>query len=299
MPRDCITRRSFLRRLGAYSFTSLGFGSGTYAYGRLLEPGWVEVTRLSVVVAGLAAPFDGYRIAQISDIHLDNDWMDRARLTDLVRNVNGLAPDLITITGDFVTGGALDGLVPVLRDELGRLRAPDGVAAVLGNHDHWSGPDRLRGMLRDVGITELPNAVIRIARGDATLQVGGVDDHWVGADRLDLVLERLAPDAPAILLAHEPDFVDYSAATGRFALQLSGHSHGGQISLPLLGPPLLPPLSRRYPRGRYRVGAMVQYTNRGVGMLRPYGRLNCRPEITLVTCIRPPPGTESIDLLET
>ena len=109
-----------------------------------------------------------------------------------------------------------------------------------------------------------------------------MDDHWVGADRLDLVLERLVPNAPAILLAHEPDFADSSAATGRFALQLSGHSHGGQISLPGLGPPLLPFLGQRYPRGRYQVGSMVQYTNRGVGMIRPYGRLNCRPEITLI-----------------
>lgn len=95
------------------------------------------------------------------------------------------------------------------------------------------------------------------------------------------LLDQLAAGAGAILLAHEPDFADFSALTGPFALQLSGHSHGGQISLPLLGAPILPPFGRKYPRGRYQVGEMIQYTNRGLGMVQPYGRFNCRPEITL------------------
>ena len=101
----------------------------------------------------------------------------------------------------------------------------------------------------DIGITELGNAIATIERDAAALQVAGVDDHWEGLDRLDLVQRRLAASAPAVLLAHEPDLADISAATGRFALQLSGHSHGGQINLPLLGPPLLPPFALRYPRG--------------------------------------------------
>ena len=138
--RPRITRRSLLRKFGVCSVASLGLGGNLFAYGRLLEPTWAEVTRPSVVLPGLAAPFDGYRIAQISDIHLDNDWMTRERLADLVRTVNDLAPDLIAITGDFITDGPLDLVLPILRDELGRLRAPDGVAAVRGNHDHWTGP---------------------------------------------------------------------------------------------------------------------------------------------------------------
>lgn len=97
------------------------------------------------------------------------------------------------------------------------------------------------------------------------------------------LLDQLAAGAGAILLAHEPDFADLSAPTGRFALQLSGHSHGGQISLPLLGAPILPPFGRRYPRGRYQVGEMIQYNNRGLGMVQPSRRFNCRPEITLFT----------------
>jgi uncharacterized protein len=213
--------------------------------------------------------------------------MTRERLAGVVSVTNQLGADLIAISGDFVTSGALDALFPVVRDELAQLHAPDGIVAVLGNHDHWSGPERVRAALREVGITELRNAVMPIERDGAALQIAGVDDYWEGQDRLDLVQRQLAASVPAILLAHEPDFADISAATGRFSLQLSGHSYGGQISLPLLGPPLLPPFGQRYPRGRYQVGGMVQYTNRGVGMLHPYGRLNCRPEITLFTLRSP------------
>jgi uncharacterized protein len=289
MSRLRFTRRAFVRSLGGCAVGSLVLGADTFAYGRLLEPRWLEVSRVPVAVPGLAAAFDGYRIAQISDLHVDNVWMTQERLGTVVSAVNRLNPDLVAITGDFITGGPLEPLLPILRDELMQLHAPNGVVAVLGNHDHWSGPDLVRGALRDTGMTVLANEVATVERSGTALQVAGVDDHWEGLDRLDLVQRRLTASAPAILLAHEPDFADISAATGRFALQLSGHSHGGQISLPLLGPPLLPPFALRYPRGRYQVGSMVQYTNRGVGMLRPYGRLNCRPEITLVT-LRSPDG---------
>jgi uncharacterized protein len=287
MARLQFTRRAFLRSLVGCAVGALPLGADGFAYGRLLEPAWIETTRVTVNVPGLSAQFDGYCIAQLSDIHLDNDWMTRERLASVVRAVNRLAPDLIAITGDFVTGGPLDAFLPVVRDELAQLRAADGVTAVLGNHDHWSGPDQVRAALGSIGITELRNAVMPIERGGAALQIAGVDDHWEGQDRLDLVQRQLVASAPSILLVHEPDFADISAATGRFALQLSGHSHGGQISVPFLGPPLLPPLGKRYPRGRYQVEGMVQYTNRGVGMLRPYGRLNCRPEISLVTLKAP------------
>ena len=115
----------------------------------------------------------------------------------------------------------------------------------------------------------------------APLHIAGVDDLWTGQDRLDLVLERLPAEGAAILLVHEPDFANTSAKTGRFDLQLSGHSHGGQVSLPFLGPPILPRYARDYPVGRYQVGEMALYTNRGLGTVPPRVRINCRPEISL------------------
>jgi predicted MPP superfamily phosphohydrolase len=108
-----------------------------------------------------------------------------------------------------------------------------------------------------------------------------VDDIWEGAPRLDEVTAQLSDNGAAILLAHEPDFADTSAATGRFDLQLSGHTHGGQVVLPFMGAPILPYLGRKYGSGLYKVGEMLQYTNRGVGMARLPIRINCPPEITL------------------
>ncbi len=100
-------------------------------------------------------------------------------------------------------------------------------------------------------------------------------------DRLDLVLEKLPEDSPAILLAHEPDFAEKSARTGRFALQISGHTHGGQVRLPWIGAPILPRNGHKYPSGFYRVGEMIQYTNRGIGLGGKALRYHCRPEITV------------------
>jgi hypothetical protein len=153
---------------------------------------------------------------------------------------------------------------------------------VLGNHDYWTDANAVREMLRSCNVTELANSVFTLSRGHETLFLCGVDDVWEGHARLDIVLDQMDDTSAAILLAHEPDFADLSAATNRFDLQLSGHSHGGQIVLPFVGPPILPHLGRKYPSGLYRVGNMLQYTNRGVGMARLPVRLNCPPEITLL-----------------
>jgi predicted MPP superfamily phosphohydrolase len=113
-----------------------------------------------------------------------------------------------------------------------------------------------------------------------------VDSAYWDEDRLGSVLDELPERGAAVLLVHEPDFGERSAAAGLFDLQLSGHSHGGQVRLPLLGPPLLPPLGRRYPGGLYRIKDMLLYTNRGLGN-HPRLRLNCRPEIALLTLCSP------------
>ncbi|HEU4784982.1 MAG TPA: metallophosphoesterase [Ktedonobacterales bacterium] len=249
------------------------------AYSSMIEPGWVDVTRVSLALPRLAPVFCGYRVIQLSDLHM-GDWMNAARLNAVVRLANEHSPDLIAITGDFITRRA----VSHMRDlacGLGRLKARDGVVAVLGNHDHWSDAQAVRDVLAASGICELANDFRTLHRAGAQLHVAGVDDIIAGCDRLDLLLARLPTDGVAILLAHEPDFADESAATGRFALQLSGHTHGGQIVAPLLGPLLLPAHGRKYPSGRYQVGGMIQYTNRGVGVVSPFVRINCRPEVTV------------------
>lgn len=271
-----MSRKQLLRH--GITWASLTALAGT-AYTTLVEPGWVEIAHVSVALPRLTAEFCNYRIAQISDIHIGG-WMNAARLDEVVDRVNAQSPDLIAITGDFVTRKSLSSM-RVLGDGLSRLKARDGIVGVLGNHDYWTDPQVVRTVLTASGVRELANSVFTLRCGAAQLHIAGVDDIWMGQDRLDQVLAALPADGAAILLAHEPDFADISAASGRFGLQISGHSHGGQIVAPLFGPLRLPYLGNKYPSGRYQVGSMIQYTNRGVGMIRPFVRFNCRPEITI------------------
>lgn len=279
--RRRLSRRAFFKAAVASTIGTPLLGAGTLAYARNVEPGWVEVASVHLKLPRLEPEFDGYRMAQFSDIHVGG-WMTRRRLIHIVELVNEQRPDLVVITGDFVTRQpqlhAAD-----LVTALSALAPRDAALAVLGNHDHWSGADTVRQVIRDSGLLDISNSVHTLRRGPAMLHIAGVDDVWVGKADLDRVLEQLPKSGSAILLAHEPDFADRSAASRRFDLQLSGHSHGGQIIVPFLGPPVLPPHGRKYPVGRYQVGEMIQYTNRGVGMVAPQVRLNCRPEITVFT----------------
>lgn len=266
-------------------------------YAREVEPYWVAIERVTLTLPRLAPLFDGYRIVQISDIHLDG-WMTPERLEGIVDLVNEQEPDLVAITGDFVAVSAdyISGLV----GPLSRLRATDGAVAVLGNHDHLNDAEAVRRALSRAGVVDVGNAVHTLRRYGAALHLCGVDSVMEGFDRLDEVIYTLQDEEPgcAVLLAHEPDFADKSAATGRFDLQLSGHSHGGQVRIPFLGSPLVrllpllgasfvPPLIYKYPRGLYRVGGMYQYTNRGLGVVYARFRLNCRPEVTVFTLRAP------------
>jgi predicted MPP superfamily phosphohydrolase len=241
----------------------------------------VDINHINLTLPNLAPEFNDYRLVQISDIHIGT-WMNRPRLCEAIDLVNRQHPDLVAITGDFVTYDPerfADDLTTTLR----RLKSRDGVVAVLGNHDHWSGATAVRKILRASNVTELRNAVYTIHRGKANLNIAGIDDHMTEFDHLDSVMAKLSPDGAAILLAHVPDFADISMATGRFDLQISGHTHGGQVRLPRVGPPFLPRFGRKYPMGYYRIGEMHLYTNRGLGTGEIQVRLNCRPEITVFT----------------
>lgn len=240
-----------------------------------------EIRRVEVELSGLGPAFDGYRVVQFSDVHLDGA-MSLKRLRRVVEMVNAESPDLVAFTGDFVSS-RLPSNEKGLAEAFRELRSADGVAAVLGNHDHLVDAPEVRRIVLSAGVRELQNDVLTLRRGTDSLHLAGIDDLLEGEARMDRVLEKLPAGGAAVLLSHCPDFADVSGPTGRFGLQLSGHSHGGQIRLPLLGAVVKPPHSKRYPMGSYEVGGMRLYTNRGLGTVKIPLRLNCKPEITVFT----------------
>jgi predicted MPP superfamily phosphohydrolase len=240
----------------------------------------VEINEIEVQIAGLARAFDGFRIVQFSDLHLDGVTVTRERLETLVAQINALAPDVVAFTGDFITYKVPFNPADLI-EPLRMLRPREASVATMGNHDQAS-KDTLRRVMGESGMIDLNNAVHTLRRGDARLYLAGVDSYSRGKARLDMVLKALPADAPAILLAHEPQMIDVSAPTGRFALQLSGHTHGGQIHLPLLTALALGD-GRRYRSGSFHLGTTRLYVNRGIGMVGLPLRINCPPEVTVVT----------------
>ena len=253
----------------------------TSIYVHKIEPNWLEITDNRIDLPKLDRAFNGYRIVQITDLH-SGDGIDRHQLERVVETVNAQNPDLVVITGDHVSRKPRQHVD--LLDTLAKLHPRDGTLSVLGNHDVHNDAAPIRTAIRQAGITLLENSIYTIKRGSATLHVAGVGDVFFEQAKLDRVLAQLPATGAAIMLAHEPDFADETAATGRFGLQLSGHSHGGQIRIPFYGG-YLPELARNYPIGRYQVGNMVQYTSRGIGMIKLYARFNCRPEISVFNLV--------------
>lgn len=257
---------------------------GIWRYITEVEPNLIEVTELHLPIRGLPAAFSGLRLVQISDIHMGG-WMNLERLDRAIQLALAQKPDLALLTGDYLPSYGWSprraAQLADLETGLGPLPKVCPTFSILGNHDHRTNGPAIQAVLDGIGVIDMTNAVYPLKNGQARLYLAGVDDINAGNPRLDLVLQQLPSDGPAILLAHEPDFADVSAATGRFALQVSGHTHGGQVVLPFVGAPVLPRNGRRYPSGLYKVGEMYQYTNRGIGMGTKGVRYNCRPEITM------------------
>jgi hypothetical protein len=185
-------------------------------------------------------------------------------------------PELILITGDFVS---YDHAIPLLPDLFRSLKATLGVFAVPGNHDYWEGVRAIRAALEPLGVRFLINAGACLARNGSDFYLAGIDDEWEGeADMQRALNER--NDLFSILLAHAPDVAD-EAAHYSVDLQISGHTHGGHLRLPWIGPFALPFYGTRYPIGHLQVGSTQVYVSRGLGGF-PL-RLNCPPEATIVT----------------
>ena len=274
------TRRQFLRR------ASWGIGGAIAsggAWAHYVETDWIEVTRHSVKLPHLPRAFDGFRIAQISDIHLEDGDMTRD-LPHICALVTACKADAIVVTGDFVTvANQADG--KALARGLAPLRAPQGVFGIMGNHDYWGaeGSQWMEQMLAPTPVRLLINQTHVWERNGARLHLAGYDDFWHGHADFDGVSARVPANEAAIALGHEPDFAIEVAALQKFGLMLSGHSHGGQIALPGGIPIHVPDYARKFPRGWYDVNGLRLYTNRGLGTVGIPMRFCSRPEIAVFT----------------
>ncbi|HYT71222.1 MAG TPA: metallophosphoesterase [Gemmatimonadales bacterium] len=235
---------------------------------------------VAVPVPDLPPEFVGYRIALVSDLHhgpvVPSAWLER-----VADRAAELAPDLVALGGDFVSHvrSDLDGLEAVLA----RFRTPDGVVAVLGNHDHWVGPETVAAVVERAGATMLVNRHRLIRRGAGLLAVAGVDDFTHGATRLDEALGGVPPDVPRVLVSHNPDLIEYLPAGLRVDVMLSGHTHNGQIHLPFIGPLTVPSqFGGRYLHGLKRVGETWLYVSAGVGTAAIPIRWGNPPELPVI-----------------
>lgn len=270
----------------------IGRNLARFHYARHIEPTWLEINRHDITVCDLPTAFHGFRIAQLSDLHV-GPKLTEAYLDEAIACANQEGADVIALTGDFIHKGSRH--VGRVATSVARLRAPHGVFAVLGNHDysirnalgirrHWNLHRRVADALQEVGIRVLRNESVHLRHGGETLDLSGVDDLWSRNCDLDAAYEGHSPDRPRVVLAHNPRTVERLSGR-RCDLMLSGHTHGGQVNLPKLGRVVLGKKTRRFAAGLYQHHGTTLYVNKGIG----FGwriRYGVRPEIAVFT-LRP------------
>jgi len=275
------TRRNFLW-LAAGSAAGMAFYAGEISRHEL------EISYRTITLPRLPDPFAGLKIVQISDFHY-HEYTEAAFLEAVVRRVNEAKPDLVVLTGDFVSSKPLSRHFAVrmsyhCAELLSRIECPLRYA-ILGNHDVLVSAHAVTDALLTHGIPVLTDSSVPLEREGRRLWLAGIQDALVGRPNLATALPagRNPKQEPLILLAHEPDFADY--AIGRqIDLILSGHTHGGQIRLPFLPPLLLPQMGTKYVEGLFRLrDGMQLYVNRGIGAVNLPFRFRCPPEISVLT----------------
>jgi predicted MPP superfamily phosphohydrolase len=248
-------------------------------YGILIRRRWVRVAEREVRVAGLDPRLDGFRIAQLSDLHIGT-FTPRSWGMNWSRLANRAAPDLAVVTGDMVTSGT--DFHEDVADVIGSLRAKHGVFASMGNHDYFGDGEPLVSLLvaRRVGV--LRNEGVVIERNGAKLWLAAIDDTWTRRDDIAMAMRHRPDGATTVLLAHDPNRFDDAADAGANVV-LSGHTHGGQIGVPFLYRfANLASVGYRYNVGLYHRGASVLYVHSGLGTTGPPMRLGVPPEVAIL-----------------
>ncbi len=257
----------------------------------LNEPQRVEITHQRISIPKLPVEFHNFRIVQLSDIH-HSPFLSEEEIVEAARRVNDLKPDLIALTGDYVSHSS--NYIAGCARSLGTLQAREGVFAVLGNHDHKVNGEMMASALTDHGIRVLSNENLRIERGQSYIRLAGIDDIMAGRDDLIRALLGTHRAETRILLAHNPAIIRQAARAG-IDLVLSGHTHGGQINWRMLTGREDRKAARWLRRSKRTKGSLLRgyaqlgstqiYVNRGLGTVVLPVRYGCTPEITLIELI--------------
>lgn len=259
------------------------------------EPSSVTVRRVSLSVPRWREGQRGLRVAVLTDLHVGSPYMGLDKLRRVVERTNEERADVVLLLGDFVIGdkkeggGAEGGVVggtfvepEPIAAELKNLRAPLGVYAVLGNHDWWFDGERMTRALEGVGLTVLENRAVRVGGDGRGFWLGGVADLWTRRPDIEGTLGQVNTDEPVILFTHNPDI--FPGVPSRVSLTLAGHTHGGQVNIPLIGRPMVPSnFGQRYAFGHVVEGGRHLYVSGGVGTSIIPARFRVPPEILILT----------------
>jgi predicted MPP superfamily phosphohydrolase len=250
-----------------------------------IEPNRLVVNSVSLKLDRWPSSLDGLRIAVVSDLHVGSPYIDNDKLTLIVGKINASHPDLILMLGDFVIQGIRGGHFvdpESIASALRQLHAPLGVFAVLGNHDWWLDGDRVKRALEKAGVEVLENDVTEIRATGGSFWLAGVADLWTRRPDIEGTLRKLPGNATVILLTHNPDI--FPRIPERVALTLAGHTHGGQVDLPLLGRLVVPSAyGHRYAAGHVQEGSRNLYVTTGIGTSILPVRFRVPPEILVLT----------------
>jgi uncharacterized protein len=282
-----LSRRSFIKKTFGSILTIVGTGYGGYFYANEIEPRLLKINKHVISHVDIPESFNGFKIVQFSDTHLGFHY-DLKQFKKMLAQISSLKPDIIFFTGDLMDAPNQypfsEEIVPLLKN----LEAPFGKYSIYGNHDHGGyGSDIYKNIMKLADFKLLLNSSEQIQLLDGSrIFVMGIDDAMLGRPDFESAMENIPDEHYKILLSHAPDLADNAVRYG-IQLQLSGHSHGGQIQIPFVGALITPPFAKKYWEGFYEIGVtetpLTLYVNRGIGTTRLPFRFLSKPEITLFT----------------
>lgn len=279
-----MNRRSFLKKALGSVLAVLGLSGSTYYYAREIETDLLHINENVISSPSISPAFNQFKILQFSDTHLGFQYT-LEQLEELAKTIQDLQPDLIVFTGDLVDAPHMyhwdRRLIYILRS----LQAEYGKYWIYGNHDHGGyGTETVLDVMEQSDFTLLQNSHVVIEKANDRFVLAGIDDVLLGHPDIEKTLQHVHPDLFTILLAHEPDYAD-KTVDFPVDIQLSGHSHGGQIRFPFLGHVYTPAYAEKYVEGKYTLqnGKLDLYVNKGLGTTRLPYRFLCQPEIHLFT----------------